>query len=76
MDLTKRLGNLKHQGADVKKHRWFNEIDFKAIMNCFATAPYIPTVKASDDSSNFPKYDSHQLIIPAEDLYAKQFKNF
>jgi len=31
-DLSKRFGNLKNGVGDIKKHRWFNSVDWVAIL--------------------------------------------
>ena len=44
-DLTKRFGNLKGGSADVKKHRWFSDIDWVLLHNKKIPAPYKPMIK-------------------------------
>lgn len=55
-DLTKRYGCLKDGAEDVKKHRWFSGIDFKALLERKLTAPIVPIVASETDTSNFDPY--------------------
>ncbi|KAI8619471.1 hypothetical protein BC830DRAFT_1053705, partial [Chytriomyces sp. MP71] len=41
-DLTKRYGKLKGGINDVKRHPWFNGVDWQAMEDCKITAPYVP----------------------------------
>ena len=52
-DPNQRLG-LK--GAnEIKAHPFFEGLDWQAVYNKQVTPPYIPTLKGSDDVSNFHK---------------------
>jgi len=77
-DLTKRYGNLKSGSADIKKHKWFSEIDWKKLAEVKVKAPYIPPVSSEGDASNFDSYpeDHDPYGLPGPDLYAEEFKNF
>lgn len=52
-DLSKRYGNLKNQAQDVKDHRFFDDINWKLILDKKINAPYTPKIKSDTDSSNF-----------------------
>jgi len=77
-DLTKRYGNLKSGVADIKKHKWFSEIDWKKLAEVKVKAPYIPPFTSEGDASNFDSYpeDHDPYGLPGPDLYAEEFKNF
>eukprot|EP00500_Bicosoecida_sp_ms1_P013981 CAMPEP_0203817846 /NCGR_PEP_ID=MMETSP0115-20131106/28697_1 /ASSEMBLY_ACC=CAM_ASM_000227 /TAXON_ID=33651 /ORGANISM="Bicosoecid sp, Strain ms1" /LENGTH=330 /DNA_ID=CAMNT_0050726791 /DNA_START=106 /DNA_END=1098 /DNA_ORIENTATION=+ len=55
-DLTKRYGCLKGAAEDIKRHKWFNSMDFSALYNRALTAPVIPRVSGATDTSNFDPY--------------------
>ena len=55
-DRTKRLGNLKDGGNDVRKHKWFRGLDFVALFNKTLEAPFVPEVEKEDDTKNFETY--------------------
>jgi len=77
-DLTKRYGNLKSGVADIKKHKWFSEIDWKKLAEVKVKAPYIPPFTSEGDASNFDSYpeDHDPYGLPGPDLYTEEFKNF
>eukprot|EP00218_Dolichomastix_sp_CCMP3274_P014268 CAMPEP_0170138920 /NCGR_PEP_ID=MMETSP0033_2-20121228/5288_1 /TAXON_ID=195969 /ORGANISM="Dolichomastix tenuilepis, Strain CCMP3274" /LENGTH=899 /DNA_ID=CAMNT_0010374987 /DNA_START=95 /DNA_END=2794 /DNA_ORIENTATION=- len=54
---TKRLGMLKAGALDVKKHPWYKDLDWAALENRTLTPPYIPKLKANDDTSHFDYFD-------------------
>lgn len=62
-DRSKRLGNLKGQADDVKKHKWFRTFNFKDLIDCEVVAPINPDVKGEGDTHNFDQYPES-----AEDL--------
>ncbi|PRP77392.1 hypothetical protein PROFUN_14398 [Planoprotostelium fungivorum] len=59
-DLTKRLGNLKGGAADVKRHVWFQGIDWVRASKLQIRPPYIPSITGDDDISNFVIYEEEQ----------------
>ncbi|ORX59159.1 Pkinase-domain-containing protein [Piromyces finnis] len=75
-DLTKRYGNLKSGSADIKKHKWFSEIDWKKLAEVKVKAPYIPPFTSEGDASNFDSYpeDHDPYGLPGPDLYSEEFK--
>ncbi len=44
-DLSKRYGNLKRGVDDIKKHRWFKNLDWQALLEKRIPVPYKPIVK-------------------------------
>jgi len=70
-DRTKRLGCLKNEAEDIKKHKWFAKVDWKAVFNCQINSPYIPPVISEDDTANFDPYpdsvDDTALLLTGKD---------
>lgn len=54
---AKRLGNNKGGTAQVIKHKWFSSFDWAAIETGEMKAPYVPTIAAKDDVTNFDHFD-------------------
>jgi len=64
-DLTKRYGCLKAGADDVKRHKWFQGIDWYLLVERRLTAPIIPRVGGATDTSNFdlyPESDGETLV--------------
>jgi serine/threonine protein kinase len=59
----KRLGNTRGGTAAVVKHKWFSSFDWASIENGEAKAPYIPTISAKDDVTNFDKFDDGEQPV-------------
>jgi len=57
-NLTRRLGNLKGGAADVKKHAFFEGIDWDAVYNKRLVPPIIPDVDFEGDTRNFDSYEN------------------
>ncbi|XP_066903852.1 cAMP-dependent protein kinase catalytic subunit 3 [Halyomorpha halys] len=55
-DRTKRLGNMKNGADDIKRHRWFKNIDWGDVVLRKLKAPIVPTVRYDGDTSNFDFY--------------------
>ncbi|CAO3609702.1 unnamed protein product [Cunninghamella blakesleeana] len=55
-DLSKRYGNLKKGSEDIKKHPWFEGIDFQRLLSKKIRPPFIPEIQGDVDSSHFDKY--------------------
>jgi protein kinase A len=41
-DLSKRFGNLKDGAADIKNHRFFEDINFDDLLKKKLSPPFIP----------------------------------
>ncbi|XP_025074192.1 cAMP-dependent protein kinase catalytic subunit beta-like [Pogonomyrmex barbatus] len=76
VDLTRRYGNLKEGSMDIKKHRWFQSIDWIEIYHQKVQPSFIPQCSNSGDTSNFDIYDEVPLEISSFDQYNKEFENF
>lgn len=55
-EVQTRLGNLKGGAEDIKQHKWFQDIDFDALMKRQLKAPWVPKVSGIADTSNFDPY--------------------
>lgn len=55
-NLTKRYGCLKEGAEGVKRHKWFQGIDWDLLLECKLTAAMIPRVSNTTDTSNFEAY--------------------
>ncbi|XP_058118649.1 cAMP-dependent protein kinase catalytic subunit PRKX [Anopheles ziemanni] len=59
LDRTKRLGNMKNGAEDVKRHRWFKQLDWNVVIRKQLKPPIVPTYvfnSKEDDTSNFDDY--------------------
>lgn len=56
-DQAKRFGCLWDRAEGVKKHKWFKGLDWDQLLmkNC-SSVPYLPPVRAPDDTSMFDRY--------------------
>lgn len=61
-DLGKRYGNLKNGANDIKKHRWFNDFDWKKLLRKELPSPFTPKVKSDGDTQNFSDYNENEDI--------------
>lgn len=59
----KRLGNTRGGTAAVVKHKWFSSFDWAALESGEAKAPYVPTITAKDDVTNFDKFDDGEQPV-------------
>lgn len=76
VDLTRRYGNLKDGSMDIKRHSWFQSIDWLEIYHQKVRPSFIPHCGDSGDTSNFDDYDEVPLEISSFDQYSKEFENF
>lgn len=47
-----RLGS-KGGANDIKKHPWFEDVNWNALLDKKPKAPFVPTIKSEVDISNF-----------------------
>ncbi|EZA49768.1 cAMP-dependent protein kinase catalytic subunit [Ooceraea biroi] len=76
VDLSRRYGNLKEGSIDIKKHRWFQSIDWVQIYQQKVQPSFIPHCGSHGDTSNFDLYDEVPLEVSPVDHYTKEFENF
>merc|ERR1719446_740973 len=55
-DLTKRYGCRTNGVQDIKKHKWFGDLNWENLLNRELTGPIIPEVNGASDTSNFDPY--------------------
>merc|ERR1712111_116790 len=55
-DRTKRLGNVKNGTEDVKRHRWFKNVDWEEVYYKQLKPPIVPKVSYDGDTRNFDEY--------------------
>ncbi|KAI9312729.1 kinase-like domain-containing protein [Dichotomocladium elegans] len=77
-DLSRRYGNLKNGAEDIKRHPWFEGVDFDRVASRQIRAPYIPHIRGDGDASHFDKYpeSTERYGEPAEDPYRDKFADF
>jgi len=72
-DLSKRYGNLKDGADDILKHKWFSSIDWDKLEKLELPAPYKPTMKDDQDTSNFEDIPESAELPPAVQASADPF---
>lgn len=78
-DLSRRLGNLRHGGRDVRKHPWFRGFDFNALVRRQLPPPIAISVEGDDDTSLFDEYpeeDDPDMNAQISEADNKVFENF
>lgn len=65
-DRAKRFGCLKNGAEDIQRHKWYKGMDWDALLKREIKPSFIPSVKASDDTSMFDRYpESTEGSAPA-----------
>lgn len=78
-DLSKRYGNLKGGSSDIKRHAWFEGVDFNLLLAKQIRAPYVPTIRGDGDASHFDKYpetNEQYGVSGISDPYRNLFLSF
>ncbi|XP_023231758.1 cAMP-dependent protein kinase catalytic subunit 3 isoform X2 [Centruroides vittatus] len=77
-DRTKRLGSMKNEAEDVKRHRWFKGTDWDDVYYKRLKPPIVPKVCFDGDTQNFEEYPEgnkdRSTSLSEEDL--EIFRNF
>uniref|UniRef100_A0A1B6HWE6 Protein kinase domain-containing protein n=4 Tax=Homalodisca liturata TaxID=320908 RepID=A0A1B6HWE6_9HEMI len=55
-DRTKRLGNMKNGADDIKRHRWFKNVNWQDVYQRRLKPPIVPRVTYEGDTRNFDDY--------------------
>jgi CRP-like cAMP-binding protein len=63
---AKRLGNTKKGVQGIMNHKYFNNINFKALEAGKIRAPYVPVVESMDDTRNFDVFDEPEPVQKSE----------
>ena len=68
IDRTKRIGCLANGTADIKDHKFFrHQWSWQALAMKQMTSPYVPPVRAAEDTSMFEEYpDSDEISDPID----------
>jgi len=69
-DPSLRLGSLKHGEIDILIHPWFHSLDLHAMRRRRTTAPWVPPIASSLDTSCFYS-DRNAAIDKTEQRYQK-----
>ncbi len=62
----KRLGSGPTGTDEIKSHRWFSRIDWKALEARLLPAPIMPRLKSLLDTSNFDDFDDAEGDVAAQ----------
>lgn len=76
MDLFISFGNMKNGVEDIKKHAWFNNVDFLNIFFKRVQPPFVPTTAKPDDISNFDVKKVRPLKKSSQELFKEEFDLF
>jgi len=61
VNISERLGCLKGGLKDLKRHKWFAEIDWNKLANKETKAPWVPVLKSDTDLSNLEPLNQSAL---------------
>ncbi|XP_013778363.1 protein kinase DC2-like [Limulus polyphemus] len=78
-DRTKRLGNMKNEAEDVKRHRWFKGIVWDDVLNKRVKPPIIPSVSHNGDTRYFDRFSDKKWKNIKEKIEEEElayFKDF
>lgn len=76
IDLTKRLGRLKNGVNDIKNHKWYRDVNWRALYRQELIAPVKPTVKNDEDTTNFIKYNDTPYLKSAVCKFELEFSEY
>lgn len=61
---------------DIKMHRWFQTVDWCAMIGRKVPPPVVPEVRDTGDTSNFDKPRGRLFLASSIDAYGDLFKDF
>ncbi|XP_060851228.1 cAMP-dependent protein kinase catalytic subunit beta-like [Rhopalosiphum padi] len=76
VDVTRRYGNLANGIRDIKKHRWFGDMDWCEAFGRRVTPPYVPVISDTVDTSNFEAQHGKLFYGASKDMFGDIFKDF
>lgn len=76
VDLSRRFGNLKAGCLDIKKHRWFNKIEWLKIFHKKVEPAFVPVLANEVDTIYFDDYAESELKVAERNEFPEEFKNF
>jgi serine/threonine protein kinase len=59
-----RIGCLKGGATDVKRHKFFEKIDWEALYKKAIPPPIKPVIKSATDTSNFDEFTTDTRVQP------------
>jgi serine/threonine protein kinase len=71
---TFRLGNLNGATQDIMNDPFFSTIDWNAVKQRTARAPYVPPIGNPMDSSNFDEYEEEDFVgdyVGSQEVFAQ-----
>lgn len=75
-DRTKRYGCLKDGAEDIKKHKWFKNVNWDKTLQRRLKPPFVPGFRSPDDTSNFDMYPESADRGDQRCTDDSQFKDF
>jgi protein kinase X len=78
-DRSKRLGSLKNGAEDIKRHRWFKNVDWDGdVYNKRLKPPIVPVVSHAGDVKNYDEYPEvdWRKVPRITEREEKLFENF
>jgi len=77
-DRTKRMGATKGGAEDVKRHRWFKNIDWEDVAGRKLKPPIVPSVGHDGDARNYDDYPEvdWRKVPPVTDRDLRNFEDF
>ena len=76
-DVSKRLGCWGKGAEEVKKHKWFQGVEWSKVLNKEIPSPWCPEVSSYDDTHLFDKYpDSVEPTQPPPKDLNDLFRDF
>jgi len=77
-DRTKRLGNMKNGAEDVKRHRYFKNIDWEDVFYKKTKPPIVPNVSYDGDPRNYDDYPETDFkkVPPVTEREQRLFDDF
>lgn len=75
-DLTRRYGNLKNGTMDIKRHKWFSNVEWIDIFYRRVVPSFVPKCNDLGDTSNFDQYAEEDRKVESKDRFAKEFADF
>jgi len=77
-DRTKRMGATKGGAEDVKRHRWFKNIDWDDVTAKKLKPPIVPNVGHEGDARNYDDYPETdwRKVPPVGDREVRHFDDF
>ena len=79
LQIVDRLGYGRGGAEEIIAHRWYKGFDWDGLANCVLPPPWIPTLRAADDTKYFDEESRQECLqairseaaqepLPASDL--------